>query len=75
MPPIRIGEDGKPTGLFKDENGLTVYADVHGLRREVYEKRKVPVKHWGELVEQELPESDEEELVSEDDQDIDIDDS
>ena len=75
MPPIRIGEDGKPTGLFKDENGLTVYADVHGLRKDVYDKRKQPVKHWGELVDQEVPESDEEEELVSEDQDIDIDES
>jgi len=27
-------------GLFKDENGLTVYADCHGLNKAIYEKRQ-----------------------------------
>jgi splicing factor 3B subunit 2 len=31
-----LGERG---GLFKDERGFTVYADVHGLNQQVYLKR------------------------------------
>ena len=55
MPPVRIGDDGKPTGLFKDENGMTVYADCHGLNREVYAKRDKKRNLWGELQEVDLP--------------------
>jgi len=42
--------DSESGGLFKDENGLTVYADCHGLNRAVYESRITKKTHWGEIV-------------------------
>ena len=36
-------------GLFKDEKGLTVYADCHGLIKSVYDKRNIKKQYWGEL--------------------------
>ena len=55
--------DGDEGGLFKDENGLTVYADCHGLNRAVYQRRITEKTHWGELQDDES-ESEEEESVA-----------
>ena len=69
-------------GLFEDENGLTVYADSHGLDKAIYQRRMNTKKHWGEIdlnqdeeddyieeeSDEEVEESSEEELI--DDEEI-----
>ena len=55
-------------GLFKDENGLTVYADCHGLNKAIYEKRQQKKKHWGEIDLQEEEEEEPSEYDSEDEE-------
>lgn len=48
---LKIGSllEDERGGLFKDEKGLTVYADCHGLNKSVYDKRNIKKKYWGEL--------------------------
>lgn len=55
-------------GLFKDENGLTVYADCHGLNKAIYQKRSHKKRHWGEI---EIVEQEEEEESDEEEEEID----
>lgn len=66
--PASIQKDdfGEGGGLFKDQNGLTVYADCHGLNKQVYESRMKIKKYWGEISQEEDLE---EEYESEDDED------
>lgn len=61
-----LGEGG---GLFKDQNGLTVYADCHGLNKSVYQKRLTQKRYWGEIYKEE--ESEDEEYDSEEDEEED----
>ena len=55
---IPIPDSVKATGLFQDENGLTVYADCHGLNRQIYLQRTTNKKNWGELEQVSSEESD-----------------
>lgn len=53
--------------LFTDDRGATVYADCYGLTRNIYNKKHMIRKHWGELREEE--EEEEEDEIEEDDND------
>lgn len=61
---IKYRADGE-SGLFKDQNQLTVYADCHGLNKAIYEQRQHKQAHWGEI-----PEGQEEASEEEEDQEL-----
>lgn len=44
---VSLNEGG--TRFFQDDMGYTIYADCHGLKRSVYQKRQVKKQHWGML--------------------------
>ena len=69
---VSLSEGG--TRYFQDENGFTIYADCHGLKKSVYQKRQTKKQYWGSLKQtsyQEVSESEGEDLdyASEEDQD------
>ena len=37
--------------FFTAENGYTIYADCHGLNRQIYQKRASKNKNWGAVQE------------------------
>lgn len=53
------------TRFFQDEKGYTIYADCHGLKKGIYQKRQAKRQYWGQLKQTVYEEIDEASYASE----------